>query len=148
MTIWVAVRVRVVKGVNPGTEIQGVALANAGYAAEEPEITIPLSLARKLGIWPYLRDESTLVKGTAFGGMEVEAYLIRKCLDVEVITQDRSMGPVRSDVLISEGERRVLLSDQLISRLKLVLVDVGAGIWRFRDDPSTKERVSATPEYW
>lgn len=49
---------------------------------------------------------------------------------------------------MSDKENEVLISDRLASKLKISIEDPAEGIWRFRDEPLTKKRLSEKPKYW
>lgn len=50
-----------------------------------------------------------------------------------MVTEDRIVGPVKCDVMISNLEYEVLISDVLGSELKIVILDL-KGKWRFSDE--------------
>ena len=68
-------------------------------------------------------------------------------IHVYVLTEDRIEGPVVVDAVVM-GTDEVLLSDKAIGALKLVLVDAGEGLWRFRDEPLDRLRRSEPPRFY
>ena len=45
-------------------------------------------------------------------------------------------------MIISEKEEEILVSDKLSSKLGIVLLDIGEGLWCFRDEIGEKVRKS------
>ena len=117
------------------------ALANSGYEAEEPEILVPVSQARRLGLWPKLPDNVEVEHYSTAGGI-VKMYKIPNYGKAMVEEKDRHSAEINCTLVISEHEEEVLLSDKLLDALKIALVKPGAGLWRFQDDPPTKLRKS------
>ncbi|MGC9020720.1 MAG: hypothetical protein ACP5KE_05875 [Candidatus Methanodesulfokora sp.] len=73
---------------------------------------------------------------------------MRDALKVSVETDDRDLGPVICDAVISNLEFEVLINDKLGGELKIVLLDLARGKWRFSDDPWDRERNSEPPQFW
>ena len=59
---------------------------------------------------------------------------------------DRETSWVRA-VAVLTGAPSVLLNDVLIEELGLVPERPGSGLWRFSDEPPSRLRQSARPEY-
>jgi hypothetical protein len=51
----VRVRLRITRG---DSAIEAIALVNSGYEADPPQLMIPLTLAKTLGVWPppFIRE--------------------------------------------------------------------------------------------
>ncbi len=121
--------------------IETSALANTGFETTEPEIHIPVGLARRLGFpLERLKSERYLVVGS-----EVTAYTIGY-VDVQVVASDKVSDVVRARAITVSGEYEVILSDMLIEKLGIVVVKPGSGLWRFLDEDGLRESVE--PEYW
>jgi len=139
-----AVRVRLrVKSLRSGREVLTSALVNSGFEAETPQLLIPRRLATELGLWPPPEEAVLVEVGTAGG--PVRNYLIPRCIEVNVVTEDRVVGPIIADAMVSSYEYEVLISDVLGSELGVVILDL-RGKWRFKDEE--RVRVSEPPQYW
>ncbi len=139
-----AVRVRLrVRALRTGKEVITSALINSGFEAETPQLLVPRRLAHELGLWPPPEDAYIVEVGTAGG--PVRNYLIPKAVEVSVVTEDRVVGPVISDVMVSGMEYEVLVSDELGSELGIVILDL-RGKWRFRDEDVVRR--TETPQHW
>lgn len=123
-------------------EVVTKALVNSGYESEEPEILVPVSIAKNLGLYPKLLAESSIESYRVAGGREEKFIFTRKAVEVKVITEDRTSPEVSCNLLISEMEDEVLISDKLSSKLRIVLLDIGEGLWCFRDELGKKTRKS------
>lgn len=49
---------------------------------------------------------------------------------------------------IARGEVEILINDKLGESFNIVLLRLGAGYWRFADDPPETSRKSEVPRYW
>ncbi len=136
------VRLRV-RSLRSGTEVVTSALVNSGYEAETPQLLIPRRLAVELGLWPPPEDAYLVEVGTAGG--PVRNYLVPRAAEVYVEAEDRVVGPVKCDVMISNLEYEVLISDKLGGELGLVILDL-RGKWRFSDEDKVRE--TTPPQYW
>ena len=124
-----------------GRSIDVVGIANSGFAGIEPEVLVPIDVADELRLQEIAKpDVYTKITGD---GREVELLRYRGVVKVYIVTEDRVEGPVVSTVLVSPRARYVLLNDKLLSKLKIVLLDFGEGLWCFRDELGKKERRSA-----
>jgi len=128
-------------------EVETAALANTGYGSDEPEILVPARLAEKLRMWPEFPQGTRVEVYSSIGGI-VSLYLVPRAASVILKAGDKDTKPVLVNVVISDKEKEVLLSDRLIDSLNIELKRPGAGIWKFLDDPTEKERMSESPEYW
>ncbi|MEM0223122.1 MAG: hypothetical protein QXJ99_01830 [Thermofilum sp.] len=70
LVVRVRVRLKALKG-RRGEVVESVAVANAGYESEGPEVVIPVRVAERLGLWPKLPE-----------GTEVQAYEVAEGLKV------------------------------------------------------------------
>ncbi|HID90693.1 TPA: hypothetical protein EYP44_01885 [Candidatus Bathyarchaeota archaeon] len=147
MAIRVRVRLRAIKGSSIGSEVETAALVNLGYEASAPDLVLPAKLAEGLGLWPPPR-EAVPAEGVAAGGQVVEVCYVTNCLEVELLTGDRTQGPIQANVAIAEREDEVLLSDFLSGVLRIAVEDPIEGLWRFRDEPLSRLRRSEAPRYW
>ena len=141
---FVAVRVKLrIKSLRSGKEVITSALVNSGFEAETPQLLIPRRLAVELGFWPPPEDAYLIEVGTAGG--PVRNYLVPSAAEVSVKTEDREVGPVKCDIMISNLEYEVLISDRLGGELGIVILDL-RGKWRFSDEDRTRE--TEPPQYW
>ena len=145
MVVRTRVKIKALKG-KEGKTVETVALINAGFESEEPEIIVPVRLAEELGLWPQLPQGTEIETYEVAGGGKVRTYRIEGALETQVITEGAASDPVKTTAAIVEGEREVILSDKAISAHQMVLEEVGAGIWRFRGEAKTRQ--SEKPEFW
>ncbi len=145
-----AVRVRIeiegLVGSSKGKKTRAVALVNSGYEAESGECSIPVPLARQLGLWPAPEGaEQHVVRG--YGG-PVNVNRVPDVVRVRVVTDDRE-GPVAvSAVLLAEADDEVIISDALSEMLGIVILKPKKGLWVFSDEPADKERGSLPAQFW
>jgi len=139
----VRVRVRITRD---DKEVETSALANSGYESETPQILTPIKVAELLSLWPPTKNAEETIFETAGGPLRV--WIISKGVKVKVMTSDVDTEYVDADLVISPIADEVLLSDKMISELKIALEDVGRGFWRFTWEPKEKIRRSEPPKYW
>ena len=120
MVVRVRVELKALKG-KRGEAIEGVAVLNAGYESEEPEATIPVKLAERLGLWPRLPEGTEVEAYEVAGGIKVRTYFIENCLEVQVVTEDTVSSPIKTVAVIMEGQNEILLSDAAISAHQIIL---------------------------
>ncbi|MHA1710357.1 MAG: hypothetical protein ACTSXJ_11115 [Candidatus Baldrarchaeia archaeon] len=134
------VRVRI--EIKHGNVVMGtVALVNSGYETPEPEVHIPLALARRLGlIRESLRSTQYRVVGS-----EVTTYVLGE-VEVRIVTEDRTSPWIKARAVMVPGEYEVLISDALIEAFEIEVLKPKSGIWKFKGE--TKTRESPEPEYW
>jgi len=125
-------------------ELTTVALLNTGFESDEPEILLPLRAAERLGLWPPPAGARTETYVSASGYMRV--VRVPRAGTVAVLAEDRCSEEVPADFIISELTDEVLLNDRLIGRLRIVILDPGEGLWRFRDEDAV--RGSERAERW
>ncbi len=116
--------------------VEGLGIANSGFAGREPELTLPQELAREL-----LGERSgvVLVERTLADGSKVLFPKLVEPLDVYLVAEDRVEGPVKAYAYATRG-RFVLLNDALLSALRVVIIDPLEGVWCFRDEIGRRER--------
>lgn len=131
---------------NTGKTVKTSALVNSGFETEKPQLLIPIMLAREIGLWPPPLDAQIEEFGTAGG--PTRNYVVRDALDVFVEVEEKEVGPVTCDAVISSLEFEVLINDKLGGELGIVLLDLARGMWRFASDPLDKIRSSTPPQYW
>ncbi len=123
----VRVRVRIVYR---DRNVEVTALINTGYETDVPEIMIPLNIAKDLGLWPHLPRETVIeTYRTASGIMNV--YRVRGG-SVYLIVGESLHGPIDTYIVVSEYVDEPLISDQLTSRLGIMIIDPARGLWRLR----------------
>ena len=126
-------RVRVCCG---GQCIEGLGIANTGFAGKEPEIVMPQELvARLISGSPNV----ILVERVLADGSRVLLPRLVHPLDVYLVTEDRVEGPAKAYAYMTRG-RFVLLNDALLSRFHVVILDPLEGVWCFRDEIGKRER--------
>ncbi|MCL7402327.1 MAG: hypothetical protein LZ168_06035 [Thaumarchaeota archaeon] len=139
------VRVRVkLRSLQTGREVITVALLNAGYETEKPECLLPVRLAEELEVWPKL-PKGARVKNYETAGGPVKMYCIEDGVEVVVVAGDESSKCI-SNLVVSQIEKEVLLSDAAIEALNIIIDSPLKGLWRFRD--SGRLHGSEKPEYW
>ena len=139
-----AVRVKLrIRSLRSSREVTSPALVNSGFEAETPQLLVPRRLAVELGLWPPPDDAYLVEVGTAGG--PVRNYLVPSAAEVVVDAGDRVVGPVKCDVMISNLEYEVLISDRLGGELGIVILDL-RGKWRFRDEDIVRE--TEAPRRW
>lgn len=134
----VRVRLRIRYGEH---EVVTPALVNSGYEAPEPEIHIPLALARRLG----LGIEGAVGERYSVVGAEVSAYILGT-VSVRVETEDRASQWVSSKAVTVPGEYEVLISDALAEALGIEIIRPRQGLWRLAGEQGFRR--SEEPRYW
>jgi len=129
-----AIRVRVKLSSMMGKVTIIKALVTTGYESQEPEILIPRSVAEELGLLPKLPSGSEVRNYVLADGTVTRLIFIPSAVKVWVVEGDREVGGVEAHVTVSERADEVLLSDKLASKLGIVLLDIGEGLWCFRDE--------------
>ena len=117
-----------------------IALLNSGYEAPTPQLLIPISTARKLGLWPPTQEHREVEVDTAGGPLRVWYYA--RAAYVKIKTEDTESREVLVDVLVSPLADEPLISDLLADELEIAVESFGRGLWRFRRDPPGKLRSS------
>lgn len=127
-------------------KIVGIALANAGFRSDAPEIIIPPIIAEKLGIMEKLIENGIIEQYEIAGGEYFSCYSLKNGVEIQVITEDRTAPPVIANCTMMRHEKEIIMSDKLISACKIVIEDAGEGIWRFRDENILRK--SELPQYF
>ncbi|KXA98011.1 hypothetical protein AKJ37_01750, partial [candidate division MSBL1 archaeon SCGC-AAA259I09] len=136
-----AVRIRVkIRNISTGTTIRTSAIANSGYEADTPEIPVPSELAERLDL---STDEAAVETYRTASGTVSTPFIqegVKVSLDVEGVEEKKN---ITTNVAVSQFDDEVLLSDALISEMKVELLDPKDGIWRLAGQE--KRRESAEP---
>ncbi|RLF20184.1 MAG: hypothetical protein DRZ82_03045 [Thermoprotei archaeon] len=137
----VRVRIRIIHG--DKTAITS-ALVNSGFESNEPDICIPLGLAKRLKLWP-----STVMKSinALTAGGEVALHLLGK-VRLQLLAGSEVKEDIECNALLNTQVDEVLLSDYVIDELGIVVISFRKGLWRHKSDPPSTIRQSAPPEYW
>lgn len=133
----VRLRLRVARG---GRARDIVALVNSGYEADTPQLMVPTSLARELGLWPPPEEAREAVFETAGGPLRV--WVIPQAATVQVVASDASSREVTVDIVVSPLADEPLISDMLAGDLEIAVEDFAKGLWRFRWEPRERLRES------
>jgi len=124
-------------------QVEAVALASAGFESDEPEIIVPVEVARELNLYPRLPGGAIIDRYRGAGGRTFRVYRLSiGIVRAYVVAEDRLAGPVSIALTIVPGEDEAILSDQALDSFGIVLVRPGKGLWRFIDDPADKIRES------
>ncbi|MGC8543290.1 MAG: hypothetical protein ACP5GZ_11825 [Vulcanisaeta sp.] len=129
-----AIRLRIKLSSIMGRTMVTKALVTAGYETQEPEILIPRGIAEDLNLLPKLPSGSEVRNYVLADGTVTRLILIPNAVQVWVLENDREVGGIMAHVAVSERADEVLLSDKLVSKLGIVLLDIGEGIWCFKDE--------------
>ncbi len=138
MVVRVKVRLR-----NPATkaEVSTVAVANAAFETDRPEVFVPLKLAERLELSLEGASMEDYEVATGLVTMHFIPRAVEVWLDVE-----KPVGPILADVSIADSRGEALLCDKLIDALEIELIRPGEGLWRLRGELSLRK--SASPERW
>ena len=109
----------------------------SGYETEKPEVSVPLSVAKDLDIYPDLPADYKVVEYRSVGGKPFKVFLLQDFVEVRV--EDKV---ALADLIIVEEEGEVLFNDKLIDALNIVIESAGKGLWRFREEERIRESVA------
>ena len=123
-----------------GSSIDVIALVNSGYETTRPEILVPPDVAKALGYYPELPAGAMIREYVLADGSRTRLIKVMDAVKVHVVEEDRVVGGVISDLVISERAEEVLISDKLTDKLNIVMIAVGEGLWCFRDELGKKIR--------
>ena len=137
----VRVRLRIRRGEKV---CEAVAVANSGYEAPTPQLLIPKSTAKELGLWPPPPEAEEATYDTAGGPLRV--WYIPRAARVTVVTEDYMPDEVVVDLVISLIADEPLISDTLIEALQIAIEAAARGLWRFTWEPKEKLRQSEKPK--
>lgn len=139
-----AIRLRLrLKRMNRSIDV--VALVNSGYETLEPEILLPSLIAKELNLLPSIPPGSVIKEYVLADGSITKLIRIPKALRVSVIEEDRLVGNVEVNAVISDKADEVLISDKLAGKLGIVALDFAEGLWCFKDELGRKIRRSYKP---
>ena len=110
------------------------ALVSSGYETVEPEILLPLEMAEKLNLIPKLPEGSEVKEYSLADGSSTRLIRIPKAAKASVVEEDRTVGEVEVDVVVSERAEEALISDKLAGKLGIVALDFSEGLWCFKDE--------------
>ena len=133
----VRVRLRLERGTR---SLEVVALVNSGYEADTPQLMVPISIARELGLWPPPPEAREDIFETAGGPLKV--WIVRRAARAYVVAGEAESKRVEVDVVISPLASEPLISDVLAGELEIAVEDFAQGLWRFRWEPKEKLRPS------
>ena len=133
------VKVRIERG---NRDVETVALVNSGFETDSPDIAIPISTAKELGLWPPSSASSTILDT---GGGEVTNPYYVDAANLKLILGDREVESIRVNVIVNPHIDEVVISDYVASELGIVLLDIRRGLWRLSDDPPNKVRHTFSP---
>lgn len=119
----------------PADPLDVIAVVNSGYEADSPEVIVPRRLAERLGFWPEPPSGSEVETYCSASG-EFKAWRVPAGASVFVEGPSSASPTVQADVVISEFETEVLISDALGSELRIGIMDPKAGRWFFTTDPA------------
>lgn len=144
---WIRVRIRALGG----EEAEVSAVANSGFMWRGrlpngtkylvPAINIPAPLAERLGLL-LPRGEEANVPLEVAGHIPVPTTRLGH-IDVKLAIQDREMPWVRALAICIKGETRVLLSEGLLKRLKVLPF---GDYWLIFGEEELREE--AEPQFW
>jgi hypothetical protein len=139
-----AVRVKI-KISSKGKSVVSSALLNSGFESDEPEVAIPLQVAKKLGIWPPV--------GAEYAEYETAAGLtslprLEKIAKIKLLLDDRKTGEVVCNTVIDENIDEILIGDCAIDELGISVLSFRLGEWRIKEDSEGKRRKSVRAVRW
>ena len=117
-----------------------IAIANSGFVGLKPEIVLPQNVINDLKLNEVA--ESRISRKITGDGREIQFVRFENSVEVYLIAEDRTEGPIIADAITTHGARYVLLNDKLLGAFRIVLLDFAEGIWCFRDELGKKERRS------
>jgi len=140
-----AVRIRI--GITPqepgGEPVESISLLNGGFESESPCILLPVAVAAKL--LRKMPEEGDRILAEVAGG-KATFFFAEDTLNIHVVTQDRRGPAVECNVIVSKGDREILVSDLAIDALGVKIESFGKGLWRFSDEE--QQRTSEPAQYW
>jgi len=126
-------RVKLCRGV---VCVESIGIANSGFASRDLEIVAPENIVKTL-IGENIAI--TLVDRVLADGSRTALPRTVETLDLYIVAEDRVEGPVKTHAYLSKG-RFILISDSVLSKLQVVIIDPYEGIWCFRDEIGKRER--------
>lgn len=146
MPVRIRVRIESLRGTSAGGIIESAAIVNSGFEAETRDASLPSGLARRIGLWPPPAESRRHLVRAYVG--EGQVILVPEAVKMQVVTPDRTGQAVSVNVLITELDDEVVLSDTLAEALNIVLLRPGAGLWCFQDEPTSPGRPSEPAQRW
>jgi hypothetical protein len=140
----VRIKIRIKRLDSRHETVDTVALVNAGYETDEPEIILPMPVAERLRLIPNLPNNTKIEEYGTLGG-KVRCLWVPKCVEAWILPMSKSSKPVRAHAVLSDSEKEVLLNDKLAGAMKIIIEDIGKGYWRLPGE--RKLRVSEEAEY-
>jgi len=125
--------------------METAALVNSGFESSEPDICIPIDLAKRMGLWPSLKFES---EEASTAGGEVSIFRLPAKAEVQLILNDEVRASFPCNIIVNPYVEEVLLSDYLIDELGIIPISFRKGLWRHRTDNEGVVRRSEEPQYW
>ena len=140
------VRVRTkIRSLRNDSYLEVNSLLNTGFETGSPHILVPIRVGELLKFWPHLPDGAEVKAYETAGGM-TRMYEVPNSVEIQVLAEDKTSDVVKCDLIISEIEREVLLSDMTIDKLEIIIESPAKGLWRFKDDSKVKGSVDV--QYW
>jgi hypothetical protein len=121
--------------------VEGVALVNSGFEADSPDIVVPLSIAKELGLWP---PKTSTIVSIETGGGEITLPYYTSCCKLELVLPDRHSKVIDVNIIVNPHIDEILISDYVASEFGITLLDLRRGLWRLSDDPPNIIRYSIT----
>ena len=146
MPVRVRIRLRALQGPRAGRTAELDALLSTAYIASSPEVIVPVELAEWLGLWPPPESYEQIEYYAA--GEPMVFCAIRQCAMLQAVERDVQTEEIPVDLVVSESEDEVLLSDYVIGELGIIVLDARRGFWRFKRDPASLVRHSRGGESW
>ena len=83
---------------------------------------------------PKLPEGSEVKEYSLADGSSIKLIRIPKAAKASVAEEDRTVGEVDVDVVVSERAEEALISDKLAGKLGIVALDFSEGLWCFKDE--------------
>ena len=113
-----------------GVQVETSALVSSGFESDEPDVALPATLAKTLGVWPTwdfdLEDYETAAGETTLP--KVRAAVKVKLADV------KEMREIKCNAVVNPDINEVLLSDYLTDELGITVISFRRGLWRHITD--------------
>lgn len=119
--------------------LESAALLNGGFSSRSPSLLLPRAAA--LELFPEY-PAGTRPLGAATAGGRISLRVAPVPAWVRVVTKDREGTRVRFQVVVSEAEDEVLVSDYGIDALGVKIERQGEGLWRFADEERVRPSVA------
>jgi hypothetical protein len=140
----VACRVRI--RLSTDKTVETSALVNSGFESDDPDVVIPVELARKLNLWPPHPNSELTELGTG-GGDVIAPYYAAAAL-LELISEGKTLKKLKVNIIVNPHVDEVILSDAVAGELGIVLLDLKRGLWRLNYEAPDVVRPSSEKEEW